>query len=110
MVEVWENGLVVLHVFATFVLLPLVVAFFAGDTVAGALPHATWRAASPIFAGRDAEKRWTRHVVIDRAECDPLVQNPKAVRAAARSHRAWPTLLKTIVPPGLLDQRRASSS
>jgi hypothetical protein len=33
MVEVWENGLVVLLVFATFVLLPLVVAFFAGDAV-----------------------------------------------------------------------------
>ena len=52
MVEVWENRLVVLLVFATFVLLPLVVAFFAGDAVAGALPHATWRAASPISPGR----------------------------------------------------------
>ena len=51
MVEVWENGLVVLLVFATFVLLPLVVGFFAGDAVAGALPHATWRAASPISPG-----------------------------------------------------------
>jgi hypothetical protein len=51
MVEVWENGLVVLLVFATFVLLPLVVAFFAGDAVAGALPHVTWRAASPISPG-----------------------------------------------------------
>jgi len=65
----------------------------------------------PIFlAGRDAEERRVRHVVIDCADSDPRVQNPKAVRAAARSHRAWPTLLKMIVPPGLLDQRRASSS
>ena len=52
MVEVWENGLVVLLVFATCALLPLVVAFFAGDAVAGALPHATWRAPSPISPGR----------------------------------------------------------
>src|SRR5215217_6682358 len=34
----------------------------------------------------------------------------KAVLAAARSHRAWPTLLNTTVPSGRLDERSASSS
>src|ERR687898_3547360 len=60
-------------------------------------------------AAYDAE-RLARRVVIHRADYELRVQDPKAVRAAAKSHRAWPTLLKTIVPPGLLDQRRASSS
>src|SRR3712207_3624869 len=61
-------------------------------------------------ATADDAERLARRVVIHRTDRDLRVQDPKAVRAAARSHRAWPTLLKTIGPSGDSLQSRASSS
>src|SRR5215204_5661171 len=66
----------------------------------------------PVDGGHataDDAERLARCVVIPCADCDLRVQDPKAVRAAARSHRAWPTLLKTIGPSGDPLQSRASS-
>src|SRR5215213_1387338 len=61
-------------------------------------------------AAADDAERLARCVVIHGADYDLRVQDPKAVRATASSHRAWPPLLKTTGSAGDSPQSIASSS